>query len=38
MNEFDSTIILFFNQYAHISTTFDKFIVLLSSNHLLKGG
>jgi len=38
MNEFDSTIILFFNQYAHISTTFDKFIVTLSSNHLLKGG
>lgn len=38
MNEFDTAIILFLNQYAHISTVFDKFIVVLSSNHLLKGG
>jgi len=38
MNDFDTTIILFLNQYAHISTVLDKFVVLLSSNHLLKGG
>ncbi len=38
MNDFDTAIILFLNQYAHISTTIDKFVVLLSSNHLLKGG
>jgi len=38
MNDFDNAIILFFNQYAQISTIFDKFIVILSSNHLLKGG
>ena len=38
MTEFDTAIILFLNQYAHVSTTLDKFVVLLSSNHLLKGG
>jgi len=37
MNEFDNTIVLFFNQYSHISTLLDKALVILSSNSLLKG-
>ena len=38
MNPFDAGILHFLNQFAHRSWVFDSFIVLISSNHLLKGG
>lgn len=38
MNPFDAGIIHFLNQFAHRSWTFDNAIVLLSANHLFKGG
>lgn len=38
MNPFDAGILHFFNQFVHRSWVFDSFIVLISSNHLIKGG
>jgi undecaprenyl-diphosphatase len=38
VNSFDAGILHFFNQFAHRSWAFDSFVVLISSNHLLKGG
>ena len=37
MNNFDSFILSFINQFVHRSFTFDKFVVLLSNSNLLKG-
>ena len=37
MNSFDSLILSLINQFARRSSIFDKFVVLLSTNHLLKG-
>ena len=38
MNDFDSTILSFFNQFAKVSLKFDLTIFLLSGSALLKGG
>jgi len=38
VNPFDAGILHFFNQFVHRSWAFDSFIVLISSNHLIKGG
>jgi undecaprenyl-diphosphatase len=38
MNPFDVGILHFLNQFAHRSYTFDDAVVLLSANHLIKGG
>jgi undecaprenyl-diphosphatase len=38
MNPFDAGIVHFLNQFAHRSWTFDNAMVLLSANHLIKGG
>ena len=38
MNLFDSTIIGFANHFSRLSGTFDRIVLLLSENHLLKGG
>jgi undecaprenyl-diphosphatase len=38
MNDFDLAISSFINRFAHRSFRFDKFVILVSSSSLLKGG
>ena len=38
MNSFDFEIITWLNQFSQHSDTFDKFVGILSVNHLVKGG